>query len=70
MTIIIITIIIKIKIIKVINIFHTSSLSEMYFLSKMSEDNLEAKSHHHALISFVLAMQRSFSLQDNAICAN
>ena len=52
------------------NIFRTSSLSEMYFLSKMSEDNLQAKSDHHALISFLLAMETSFSLQDNAISAN
>ena len=33
----------------------------------MNEDNLEAQSHHHAIISFLLAMQMFYSVQDNAI---
>ena len=33
----------------------------------MNEDNLEAKSHHHAIIVFLLAMQMFYSVQDNAI---
>ena len=33
----------------------------------MNEDNLEVKSHHHAIILFLLAMQMFYSVQDNAI---